>query len=243
MKFSFKNKNIKKNKFFGLFFLFLITLFFTVNASAQELAFVDASSESSGSELLALIMGFILLIASIAGVVFVFQGILKLIGNAKNPNDPKNSLNAAMLAFIAGALLTNTYGTANIVIKSVTGTDSFCFNQRDAMTGEIKLPTASDVGCFDAQNSELTENLRERLTSEGSDSWDQFKDRFEIFLGVIQVIGMYYFIKSIFLLKTVADGRGDTGYGKILIMMLFSSIAMDLGNFITIVVNTINELF
>ena len=222
--------------------VFIGVLLFLSGFGVAEAATIDTSATSTAGQLISLAMGLLYIAATVIAVILLVQGVLKLIANSKNPNDPKGSVKSIFLTFLAAAMLTSVYTTASSFVKTITGSDGFCFLEQQNMTGEVKLEQATSSACFNADNSEITKAMRDRLTSSGSDNWDRFKERINIFFSLVQVIGLYYFIKSLVLLKGAADGRDQGGYGKILIMMIFSSIAMDLSKAIEIIVETFSSL-
>lgn len=193
--------------------------------------------ENTGMGLVAIIYGLIFYVGVILAIIFILQGLLKLLNNAKNPNDPRNSIKGAMLAILAGAILTNIHQSTSLVINTVTGGTTCFIGADQSLSDSIKRGLTSD-SCFNPENSEITKSFRERLTSNNTDGWEEFKKRIAIFFAVIQTIGLFYFLKSVALLKSAGDGNNNASYGKILIMMAFSAIAMDMLGFLNLFINT-----
>lgn len=228
--------------FTGALLFFIISVPAYAGDAGSSVPLIASSAESSPKQLVSIIMGFLYLMSAILGIVFLFQGILKLIANSKNPNDPKGSIKSIFLTFIAAGIMSNIYFGASTFIASITGTSQFCFLEQPNMSGEVKLPSADSGACFNAESSEITKAMREKLQSSQSDAWAKFKERVNLFFAVVQVIGLYYFMKSLVLLKGMSDGREQTTFVKVFIMMIFSAIAMDLSTAIEIIINTFTSL-
>lgn len=222
------------------FLIISILFLFSGLALAEPDPFVQTDSDSTASNIVATVYAFIYYIGMIIGFVFIFISFLKLMNSAENRGDPKNTMKSAFLTMLAGALLFNIHDTFSTLTATFTGTSEICFVESQALAHE-RLTPSDTSGCFDAETSEITESLRSQLSGDDQ-SWQELKDRINILFAVLQTISLFFFIKAITMLKAVSEGSQEASYGKIFIMLIFSSIGMDLSGFLEIIINTYESI-
>lgn len=183
----------------------------------------------------------LLTVSYLLAVIFLFNGIILLTKHATNPNDPKASVGRIFRMFIAAGCLANIMTVGTMFAGSITGNGSVCGLVEQV---DISLFASEDKRCLDISQSELVKSeTLEKLA--GKDKVDAFKTaakRIAILFLLIQTIGLYYFIKSFCLLISISNGASATTYGTVFVMMIFSSIALDIKSAIVLVISTFTEL-
>jgi hypothetical protein len=179
-------------------------------------------------------------IAGFLGALMMFIAIFKLVEHGKNPNDPKNKLSVALVIMIGGALLTNVNSSISMFTATLTNNQGHCFVVYEA--GE-KVDEINPNGgkCYDQDGADLSPELLEKLEKSGSNSLEIMKKRVRILFTCFSAIGLIFFIKSIFLLKAVAEGSSGTTYGKVLTMMIFSTLVMDMNSTMSLIIETVKQ--
>lgn len=179
-------------------------------------------------------------IAGFLGILMMYIAILKLVAHGKNPNDPKNKLSAALVIMIGGALLTNINGSISMFTATLTNNQGHCFVVYEA--GE-KVEEINPNGgkCYNQDGADLSPEMLKKLEENEGKSLDIMKKRVRILFTCFSAIGLVYFIKSVFLLKSVAEGTNSSTYGKVLTMMIFSTLVMDMNNTLSMILETVKQ--
>lgn len=267
-------KVLKKRKLMRLLklFLFIILSFFVVELSAAVFipggvaAGVDASVQlpvsdsylsssyditdpniSNVEKLITVIFKLTFLIGVFLGSFMFLAGIKKLLENSKNPNDPRNSLGSVVVLLLGASLLFSLQDSIGIATNTLLGNEGFCFNYADKINVSATSLKFKNEGasCFDAGNSDITKTMIDKLDSEGNTkAIEELKNKITILFSVMQVIGLIYFIKGIYMLKSIAEGTGgqQLTYGKALLVIIFSSLAIDLPNTLDILLEEAKKM-
>jgi hypothetical protein len=179
-------------------------------------------------------------IAGFLGALLMFLAIFKLVEHGKNPNDPRNKLSVALVIMIAGSLLTSLNSSISMFTATLTNNQGHCFvvYQEGEMVEEIN-PNGGK--CYDQDGSDLSPEMLKKLEEKEGKSLEIMKKRVRILFTCFSAIGLIYFIKAVFLLKDVAEGSSSTTYGKVLTMMIFSTLVMDLNNTMSIILATVKQ--
>jgi uncharacterized protein YhhL (DUF1145 family) len=174
------------------------------------------------------------------GIVLFLHGIKKLTLYAKNPNDPRNSLGSVLVVMIGASLLFGLQSSINMAVSTVnSSTTGHCFVNEETGNSINK----HDAECFDADNSEITKDMRDLIEEKGTgQSLEIFNKKAATFFKIMAMVGLIYFVKAIFLLKSAAEGTGNTTYGKILTMLIASSLIIDMPNTLQMLINTAKEI-
>lgn len=172
------------------------------------------------------------------GAILAFLGIKKLVDYAQDQRNPKNSPISAIVIFFAAGLLLNLNQTMSLVINTIqdgTG-QNYCFYAQT--TGET--PFGNNTSCFN-DAMQVTDDLAARLKNETGteESVNKLKEKLRLLFTLFQIIGVIYFIKGIYMLKEASEGSQQTGYGKILLMILASALVIDMPHTIDMLINTI----
>lgn len=180
----------------------------------------------------------LLIIAStVLSVVFLLKGVLLMIKHSRNANDPDASISRIARMFIASAALVNIITVGQIMVYTITGSDSVC-----GMVEQVDVSYFTDEpeSCLDITNTEFAdeEKIHDLLGEERTQAIKAFVSRVAVFFMLIQTIGLYYFIKAFCLLVSISNGQSDLTYSRVLIMMIFSAIALDLKATLVIIANT-----
>lgn len=175
------------------------------------------------------------------GSILFLVGIKKLIEYSKNQNDPRNSLGGVLVMMIGASMLWSLQSSISLATNTLTN-NNHCFvlsKDNEDMGNNINK---HDGECFNAKNSEITEELRADFEDKGRGK--ALKDllaKMNVYFKMLQAIGLIYFVKGIYMLKAAAEGTGNTTYGKILVVLIASSLVLDLPNTINMLVSTVKE--
>jgi hypothetical protein len=177
------------------------------------------------------------LVGFFLGSIMFLAGIKALTAYSKNPNDPRNTLGSVLIMMIGASMLWSLQNTISLATNTLSN-NSHCF-----VLSESETINHNAGDCFDAKNSEITEDLRTELEAKGkTEALSKLLAKMNVYFKVLQAIGLIYFIKGIYLLKTIAQGSGNTTYGQVLIILISSSLVLDLPNTLQMIVNTAKEI-
>lgn len=175
------------------------------------------------------------------GSILFLVGIKKLIEYSKNQNDPRNSLGGVLVMMIGASMLWSLQSSISLATNTLTN-NNHCFvlsKDNEDMGNNINK---HDGECFNAKNSEITEELRADFEDKGrGEALKDLLAKMNVYFKMLQAIGLIYFIKGIYMLKAAAEGTGNTTYGKILVVIIASSLVLDLPNTLNMIVNTVKE--
>jgi hypothetical protein len=206
-----------------------------------EYSITGASVMTGAEKLVTSIFMLSYVVGLILGTVLFFASIKRMLAHSKNPNDPRNSIGGAVVIMIGASLLFSLQSSIGIATNTLTGAGGYCFNYHDKVnvknvSSDFKSDSAT---CFDASTSEITSALRDKLNSSGNvTAIEELNRKLTLLFTAFQAIGLIYFIKGIYLLKGVSEGRSDLTYGKVLMMIIFSSLVIDMPNTINILIET-----
>lgn len=171
-------------------------------------------------------------------------GIRKLLEHSKNPNDPRNGLGSVLVLFIGASMLWSLQSSINLFSNTFNSTgSSFCVYDKNFESVENGDLNKHGAECFNAQDSEITADLRDELEQRGATAaLETLNNKIQGFFYIIQAIGLIYFIKAIFLLKGASEGSSSVTYGKCIIMLITSSLVIDMPDSLNIIINTFKEM-
>lgn len=180
----------------------------------------------------------------VLGTVMFLIGIRKLVEHSKNPNDPRNSLGSVLVLFIGASMLWSLQSSINLFSNTFNSTgSSFCVYDKNFEGVDNADLNKHGAECFNARDSEITSDLRDELEQRGATTaLETLNNKIQSFFYIIQSIGLIYFIKGIFLLKGASEGSNSTSYSKCLIMLITSSLVIDLPDTMNIVINTFKQM-
>jgi hypothetical protein len=184
------------------------------------------------------------------GLIMFFAAIKRLIEHSKNPNDPRNSVGGVFVLMIGASLLFGLQDTISIATNTLTGKGGFCFNYADKISNSDSSSNqvnfkSDDVACFNAVESELTKELVKELGEGGEDvTIATIANKLTVIFSIMQVIGLIYFVKGIYMLKAISDGTsgGQATYGKVIVLLIVSSLVIDMPNTVDILVQTAKNI-
>lgn len=185
----------------------------------------------------------------VLGTVMYLIAIKKLIEHSKNPNDPRNGLGSVLVLFIGASMLWSLQSSINLFSNTFNGTgSSFCVYNDNLEARSDEAEKSEDLNkhgaeCFNAKNSDITADLRDKLEQKGAtESLELLQSKMQSFFYIIQALGLIYFIKAIFLLKSASEGSNSVTYGKCIIMLIMSSLVMDMPDTLQIIINTFKQM-
>lgn len=199
-----------------------------------EPAFAATDISGGGSDKAAIIAAlnkFVAFLGYFFAVLLMINGGMKLQQYA-NRSQNGVSIKIIVFQFVAGAMLLNYATSISTLAVSVLGSgNEYCF---------ILDSFNSKGQCWDAASSELTGTIQAKIEAiSGSSTSAQFIENLNLIVGFFQLIGFIYFIKACMVLAAVGNGRERGGYGKPVIMLLFSALVINLPNTIQYLVNTL----
>lgn len=180
----------------------------------------------------------------VLGTVMFLIGIKKLIEHSKNPNDPRNGLGSVIVLFIGASMLWSLQSSINLFSNTFNGTgSSFCVYDNNFEGVDDADLNKHGAECFNAKDSDITADLRDKLEQKGATaSLEELNKKIQGFFYVIQSLGLIYFIKGIYQLKAASEGSGSSTFGKSLIMIIMSSLVMDMPDTLEIIINTFKQM-
>lgn len=204
---------------------------------------MDTSTELTGIEQIA-VNGYQLshYIGIFLGSIMFMIGIKKLIEYSKNPNDPRNGLGSVLVMMIGASMLWSLQSSISLMTNTLSN-NNHCFVMSKNSEDIGNSINKHDGECFNAKNSEITQDLSSKLEKDGKTaSLEILTRKINVFVKVLQTVGLIFFIKSIFLLKSCAEGSSGVTYGKVLTMLIASSLVLDMPNTLQMIINTAKEV-
>lgn len=223
----------------------LILLFSTtVFAESSPMNQIAASQDvGSGDKFLTSFYILVRMIGTLLGAFLVYIGIKKAVDFSKDDRNPKNFPTAAIITFLAGGLLLNLNQTMTLAVNTFIGSgNGYCFYSK-GLGNYGKEVIGTNNACFNSA-MQVTDKIANELSGQKKFevTLKNIKERLRLLFTLLQVIGVIYLIKSIYMLKEAAEGSNNIGYGKIIIMIISSAIIIDLPHFIDMVINTIRDI-
>ena len=239
--------NLINIRIIKLFFIILATFAYTDQAIATELySFIDGveGRDSELDKIVAMSYALVFFISVFLGLFMLYKGIMKMMSFSKNPNDPRNSVSSIIVLFVGASLLVNVHGIVNIMSSTLNGTSGYCSIYEnvvnvDVGNGDQLMPT--DGECFEANTSDLTEDLRASLEDD-NEARKHLMHKINILFGILQTVGLAYFVKGIYTLKQISEGNNQTTYGQVILMLIMSSLVIDMPNTLEIIKTTIEQI-
>lgn len=195
-----------------------------------------AGAQETREELIVSMFSITQIIAFVVGIYLSISFLLTLKRHADAPNDQSASISKMLLILMTAAFLLNLNGTINLLTSTVTGTDSYCF----ALDNDLS-ENSSSSSCFDPKTSEITDELRSRIDPSSTSTQD-LMSYLSLVMGLIQFLGLVFFIKAILMIKQIGGGNGEIGPGKVIIALIFSALIIDLPHTMEMLSATIKSL-
>lgn len=179
-------------------------------------------------------------IATAIGLGLMILGGVKMKKRADNPNDVKAFPMSIVVTFLVGAMMFNFSQTSNTFIKTFLGDSAnYCMIALETqVAGEIPKE-----GCWDASQSEaLNEVIAKANSMNDANTTEQIRNNAKIFLMVFQTLGFVFLLKGYYKLKLASEGVQNETYSEAFIIILFSSLAIDLPNTIELIKSTLETI-
>jgi hypothetical protein len=241
------NKIINIKKFLKLVLLLIILVIPNLAFAEQSPFYFDSLGDRNTEldKIVAMSYGFVFYISLILGIFLFFTGINRLLAYGKNPQDPKNSIGGTVVVFFAVGVLFNAHGLINVITHTISGNDGYCAIYADDLwvtNGPDDIMTPTDGECFNAETSDITKSLREHVNSNNDAAATKLMKKLNILFGILQVVGFCYFIKGIYTLKQIAEKSSQATYGQVILMLIMSSLVMDMPNTLDILRETVEKI-
>lgn len=176
-------------------------------------------------KLLNALNSFVIILIAFVGLAVLAASINKMKKAAENPN-ANITTGSIVTGLIAGALLFNITGAASMIIQTV-GSDGegggYCFLTDEDSSSVTNIYKEN---CWNSENSEITDDMINKIDKMNGNG-DLFEKNIDIIMSIFQFIGLIYFAKGIYGLKTASEGKGD-GYGKPILTMILAALVIDL---------------
>lgn len=211
----------------------VITFLTLLFLPAVAFAFGNDAADNARIELISLgqtlttVFGFLL-----GFVVFIAAGYK--IALAANENQ-KNKFIAPIVGLLAGTVMMNVFVTLDVFTATFYGVDNFCQIIKDGSAVE---------SCMSDAMSGLTGELKTRVEKLSSASTAlAVMAQITIIVGLIQVIGLIYFLVGAYGLVQVANGSSkESGYGKPIITMFASVLIVDIPHTAMLAIGTLETI-
>lgn len=199
-------------------------------------AFASADEVQARGELIATLHHMVVYFGQFMGVLLFISAGMKLKAASDAGASGRSNKATIYVTFIAATLMLNYSNSLTTYIATLLGNDySHCFI----------LDKSQSIGdsCWDSSSSELTGELKERITklSNGSVA-EKFMDNLNVIVGIFQMIGLIYFFVGVYGLVQVSNGGRDGGYGKPIITMIASALIVDLPHTAEMFIDTLNAV-
>jgi len=180
--------------------------------------------------------------ATAMGMMLMITAIVKLKRRGDNPNDPKSFPSSIIVTLFAGAMAFNYSESAGVMIASVLGDNDagYCFVIEGTETsGNVK----GQSKCWTEGTSEVLDGVADKIDKmSGNGAGAKIKENAQSIIALFQTIGLIYFLKGLYGLKTTSEGQSKEGYGKPIITLIASALIIDLPHTIEMVQETIAYL-
>lgn len=241
------NKIVDIRVVFKLILLLIIILIPNLAFAEQNPFYFDSlgNRDTELDKIVAMSYAFAFYISVILGIFLFFTGIKRLLAYGKQPHDPKNSIGGTIVIFFAVGVLVNAHGLLNVLSHTINGKGGYCAMYENDIyinngPGDVLMPV--DGECFDAETSEITKELRESVASNGNEAATKLMKKINILFGILQVVGFCYFIKGIYTLKQIAEKSSQATYGQVILMLIMSSLVMDMPNTLDTLKTTVQKI-
>jgi hypothetical protein len=194
------------------------------------------SAQANRENLIVTMFSITQMIAFVVGLYLSISFLLTLKRHADAPNDQSASISKMLLILMTAAFLLNLNLAINMLTQTITGTESYCFTLNAEMS-----ETKSQTSCFDPNSSEITEELRSRIDPATTSTQD-LMNYLSLIMGLVQFLGLVFFIKAILMIKQIGGGNGEVGPGKVIIALIFSALIIDLPHTLEMLSDTIKSL-
>lgn len=195
-----------------------------------------ASAQENRENLIVMMFSFTQVLAFIVGAYLMISFFLTMKRHADAPNDQSASVSRLILILLTATLLLNLNGGINLMTATITGTESYCFGLNKDLS-----ETNGSKACFDPNSSDVTEEIRKRIDPDSTSTKD-LMNYISLVMGLIQFLGLVFFIKAILMIRQIGQGQGAAGPGKVIIALIFSALIIDLPHTLDILSETIKSL-
>lgn len=236
---SINKKNIGKKINIFLFLLLVAIIMFSPIALADTVS-NNSSSIAAREKTIANLFWATTQIGRLIGICVLMAGFYRMRLKAEMGPNGNISQTSIYIYVIVGFLFISFSSTLSSLVATFLGdSGSACFILNDA----IEKATLNSGTCWDASSSELTGTLMDRVTKMSSASTAQeFLDNIRVIIGLFQLIGFIYFFVGLYGLVQVSKGTARNGYFKPIIIIVASTLIVDLPHTAEMFLNTLKEI-
>ncbi len=195
-----------------------------------------AEEGSEAGQILQSIVGLFYVCSFICGAILLLGIVSAIADFDRFKQRSENAGRQLVIRFIIAAILMSPNTSIETVSKTlgfdVNEETQFCFSYQ-LKTSENKngvVINGADNNCYRNATNRLAEELRAKYSSLDENALNQFlSGKFKVVVGVFQVIAMYFYFSAWFKIYSISEGKErQTTYGKQIIVMVFSTIFLNL---------------
>lgn len=182
--------------------------------------------------------------ATLSGLIILVATFLRITRYANASGTQNRPSIASIYVFaISGIMLFSYNSTLGTFITTISGQsgDGVCYVV-EAPNTNVKLNSLSN--CWSDASSEISGALATSVNkiSGNSDAMTEFSDNVKIGVGLLQMIGFMFFCFSVHSLVEVGKGSARHGYFKPSVMLIASSLIVDLPHTAEIILSTLKSV-
>lgn len=187
--------------------------------------------------------------AFVVGLYLMISFFSTVKRRADAPGDQSASTSKILLILFTATFLLNLNVVINTMTTTITGTDAYCFGLAPALSTDTSTAMGpmnssgltSNANCFKPESSEITEAIRAKLDPSTTSTADLLS-YLSLVMGLVQFLGLVFFIKAILMIRQIGQGQGQVGPGKVIIALIFSALIIDLPHTMEMLSYTIKSL-
>jgi hypothetical protein len=215
---------------FKNFIIIILVMLLPLSLSAAEASNFDKTLSS--------VYILVRVFGALSALILAFMGIRKLVDYSKDDRNPKNSPMSAIVIFFAAGLMMNLDQSMTIMVNTINGSGGYCFY------GDTSSNTTfgNDSSCFENAMS-VTDDLAKQMQNKTKteESMSKLKDKLKTLFMLFQIVGVIYFIKGVYMLKAASEGAQDVTYGKIIMILIASTLVIDMPHTIDMIISLISS--
>lgn len=236
--------------------ILLLVILSSLFISPDVFAAVSSSDESikNRTDLLININWMIKAMSYLIGFLLLIKGglLMKDIADQK----VKVGYGAVVVVFLSSTIILSYTTSLSHLIPTLLGEESgYCFSVSggDTNTSGLEIGKAAGAAplvksfannCWNPETSEVSSAMYSKINKMANETVAKdFLKNLQAIISLFQIIGSVYFIKGVYGLYENAMGTArEPGYGKPIITILFTSLLIDLGHTLELLLATLRHI-
>jgi hypothetical protein len=212
--------------------MYNITIKTIIILLSSSFVFAANNGQAYQEQLLVTLFTFVQYFAIVIGLGFMIKALLLIRAKSGNPND-QTKLSTLLFWILSASILMSLNGWIGMTTATLFGENTYCLalapDLSDSVSGQ----------CFDANTSTATQEIQQRVNNQITQD-AQFLNYVNLAFGVIQLLGLIYFISAVMSIRKIgAGGQDGVTPAKPIIGMFFSALLIDLPHTLEVLTNTI----